>query len=238
MCATPTATSSVSAERSARPADPSSPTAAVRAALPFHLRAPSTSPCARQEDLAAPRGGFQDVSGTVRDTTPVAARIAPSPGRRAIYAVTYAATLGGHQAATPAFATERACRASTVATLALTMSMSAGRDCCSPTNPAVRGRLIEAPVAIELDESEQRPERDAGRSAAATGVATRVLSVAEVHQRLALSDDRPRGAQARRPPRRAPPAWPAAARQAAGDRLRALERWQRALIIMQLAHPP
>ena len=36
-----------------------------------------------------------------------------------------------------------------------TTSGSAGRDCCSPTKPAVCGRSTEPPLAIELDEQEQ-----------------------------------------------------------------------------------
>ncbi|HYZ29499.1 MAG TPA: hypothetical protein VE570_10615, partial [Thermoleophilaceae bacterium] len=35
-----------------------------------------------------------------------------------------------------------------------TMSRSAGRDCCSPTKPAVSCRSIEAPLAIEFDEDQ------------------------------------------------------------------------------------
>jgi hypothetical protein len=39
--------------------------------------------------------------------------------------------------------------------LSWTTSRSAGRDPCSPTKPAVCGRSIEAPLAIELDEVQQ-----------------------------------------------------------------------------------
>jgi hypothetical protein len=46
-----------------------------------------------------------------------------------------------------------------------TTSVSAGRDCCSVTKPAVCRGSIEAPLAIELDETEQRPARDAERDA-------------------------------------------------------------------------
>ena len=131
MCATPTATSSVSAERSARPADPSSPTAAVRAALPFHLRTPSTSPCARQQ---GPRGSSRRIPGCLRHRTRHNRRSRHASRRHQagapVNAVTYAATLGGHQAATPAFATERACRASPWPRSPWTTTRSAGGDSC------------------------------------------------------------------------------------------------------------
>jgi hypothetical protein len=46
-----------------------------------------------------------------------------------------------------------------------TTSVSAGRDCCSVTKPAVCRGSIDAPLAIELDESEQWPRREAGEPA-------------------------------------------------------------------------
>ena len=62
----PDGTSSVSAERSARPADPSSPTAALRAALPFHLRAPSNFTL---RPTGGPRRSSRRIPGRLRHRT-------------------------------------------------------------------------------------------------------------------------------------------------------------------------
>lgn len=48
-----------------------------------------------------------------------------------------------------------------------TTSRSTGQDCCFATKPAFRRCSIEAPLAIELDESEQRPSRGAANPLAA-----------------------------------------------------------------------
>ena len=72
--------------------------------------------------------------------------------RRAVDAVTYAATLGGNQAATPASATERACRSVAVATLARDEGQaSAGAQSAPIAAPA----SVESSSTLPLSRSMQ-----------------------------------------------------------------------------------